>query len=308
MALHPDLSGNEDAVSGIKPDRQVAVTFDDLPAPQGGLEEMAYVTKRLLAELKTHGIPAVGFVNERKLYVPGEMDERTALLKMWLDAGQEIGNHTFSHPFIDRVSLAEYQEDVIRGETISRMLLKEEGLTLRYFRHPHLRTGPTPAYKKSLDAFLAGRGYTIAPVTIDNGDYIFAHIYRLAKQHGDRDTMKRVVTAYLAYMDGIFAFFEDLSMDVLGYEVPQVLLLHASLLNADHFDDLVRILKRRGYRFVTLEEALKDKAYGLPDGVAARGLSWLHRWAKEKGMKTAMEPDVPEPIMALFRAERRGDD
>jgi peptidoglycan/xylan/chitin deacetylase (PgdA/CDA1 family) len=236
------------------------------------------------------------------------MDARSALVSRWIDAGHEIGNHTFSHEWIDRISLADYQEDVIRGETILRMLLKEKGRTLRYFRHPHLRTGPTAEYKQGLDAFLAGRGYTIAPVTIDNGDYIFSYVYRRAKQRGDTAAMKGIVAAYLTYMEDIFAFFERLSTEVLGYEVSQVLLLHANMLNADHFDALAGMMKDRGYRFITLDEALIDGAYRLPDGVEKRGLSWLHRWARTKGMARSMEPDVPEFITTLFNAERGGKD
>src|ERR1700749_3860802 len=56
--------------------RQVAVTFDDLPAPQGELEDMRRITSALLASLKRNGVPVTGFVNERKLYRHGEVDER----------------------------------------------------------------------------------------------------------------------------------------------------------------------------------------------------------------------------------------
>ena len=77
--------------------REVAVTFDDLPAPQGDLEDMRRITSRLLESVRRNGVPAVGFVNEGKLYRRGEVDERTELLRAWLDAGMEVGNHTFSH-------------------------------------------------------------------------------------------------------------------------------------------------------------------------------------------------------------------
>jgi hypothetical protein len=42
-------------------------------------------------------VPAVGFVNERKLYKFGEADERINALHLWLDYGFELGNHTFNH-------------------------------------------------------------------------------------------------------------------------------------------------------------------------------------------------------------------
>jgi hypothetical protein len=105
-------------------------------------------------------------------------------------------------------------------------------------------------------------------------------------------------------MESIFSFFEKLSADALGYEVRQVLLLHANELNADHFEDLVSMMKRRGYSFVSLEEALKDEAYRLPDAQTTRGLSWIHRWMLAKGMKMRPEPREPEFITEMFNARR----
>ena len=285
--------------------RAVAITFDDLPATHGGYETMSDTTKRLLASITSNRVPAIGFVNEGKLFHRGEIDRRTELLQMWLDAGLELGNHTFSHVYIDQVPLSKYQEEVIRGETVTRMLLNRRGMRLRYFRHTQLRTGPTPEYKAALDRFLAERGYTTAPVTIDNQDFMFADIYSRAKARGDRETMKRVGAAYVPYMEQVFEFFERLSADFLGYEVKQVLLLHANELNADYFDDLVGMMRKRGYAFITLEEALKDKAYSLADAQATRGLSWIHRWMIAKGHRMRPEPGEPEFITALFRAGRQ---
>ena len=282
--------------------RQVAVTFDDLPAPQGELEDMRGITSRLLASLKRNGVPVVGFVNERKLYSRGEVDERTALLRAWLDAGEELGNHTFSHISLRRAPLAAYEEDIVRGETVTRMLLEERGMKLRYFRHPFLWTGETPEYKEGLAKFLAARGYTVAPVTIDNDDYIFADAYFRAKKRGDAETAKRVADAYVPYMEAVFDFFEKLSVETFGREVRHVLLLHANEINADRFDDLAAMMKRRGYAFVTLEEALKDPAYAEPDALYKSGVSWIHRWRASKGLPEKREPRSPKFVADLYAA------
>ena len=180
--------------------------------------------------------------------------------------------------------LAAVEQDLIRGETVTKQLLSQRGMKLRYFRHPVLLTGPDIETKKAFEKFLKERGYTIAPVTIDNQDFLFAQVYAIAKHRGDEKLMKRIADAYLPYMETMFDFFEKLSVDVLGYEVKQVLLLHANELNADHFDDLARMMRRRGYSFISLEEALKDKAYRLEDAQSSKGISWLHRWALAKGM------------------------
>ena len=295
------------AASAGQAKREVAVTFDDLPAVGGDLENLRSITERLVASFKRNGVPVVGFVNENKLYRAGEVDERIALLRAWADAGYELGNHTFSHINMTRAPLADYRDDIVRGETVTSMLMREKGLRLRYFRHPFLWTGVTPEYKRGLDEFLAARNYTVAPVSIDNNDYVFADVYRKAKARGDAATAKRVADAYVPYMEVMFDYFERLSTAVVGRDIKHILLVHANELNADRFDELAAMMKRRGYAFVTLEEALKDPAYKLPEAQVTGGMSWLHRWRIARGEKAAeREPPEPSWVAELFRAGRQG--
>ncbi|HEX2203920.1 MAG TPA: hypothetical protein VHG91_11505 [Longimicrobium sp.] len=92
-----------------------------------------------------------------------------------------------------------------------------------------------------------------------------------------------------------FAFSEDLSRRLLGRELAQVLMLHANALNADWLDELVALLRGRGYAFVPLETAMRDPAYALPDRYTGeRGLSWLQRWAITQGKEPGREPRAPE--------------
>lgn len=169
------------------PRRLVAVTFDDLPAAgrsrNYNADAIKAMTSKLLRTFASHRIPVVGFVNEKGLYQrTGEVDERIAVLQMWLDAGQELGNHTFSHPSFNTTPLSMYEEDVIRGETVTKMLLEKKGMKLRYFRYPFFFTGPTLETKQAFETFLAQRGYTNAPATIDNQDYLFADVYAKAME------------------------------------------------------------------------------------------------------------------------------
>lgn len=289
----------------VAQNRQVAVTFDDLPATGTmDLAQQRYVTDELLAKLKQERVPAIGFVTEFRVVRYGEIDERTELLKKWLDAGHELGNHTFSHAAIDASSFEEYTADLIRGETITRMLLDQKGKKLRYYRHTQLRTGPTEEYRQRLAAFLKNRGYTVAPVTIDNNDYIYTIVYSAAKKKGDKPLQDRIVNSYIEYMEGVFAHFERLSQDFLGREIRQTLLLHANEINADHFDKLAAMMRKRGYHFITLDAALRDEAYNLPEAQSRRGLSWLHRWMLAKGLEMNEEPLQPKFIDDLFRASR----
>jgi hypothetical protein len=113
----------------------------------------------------------------------------------------------------------------------------------------------------------------------------------------------RIAQAYLAYMQNIFGYFETLSVEVVGYEIRQVLLLHASSLNADYFADLVRMVRQRGYRFVSLDRALKDKAYRQPDTYSGEeGASWIHHWASTQDKPVTAEPEVQEFVQKKFAA------
>ena len=283
------------------PVREVAVTFDDLPATQGDYGLMKRITDSLLAKLGIEKVPAIGFVTEYRLADGQEKIRRTALLKQWLDNGHDLGNHSFSHVSIDRSTVKQYTDDVIRGETVVRQLLKDKGKQLVYYRHTQLRTGPTEEYRMQLASFLKNHGYTVAPVTVDNNDFLFTIAYSRAKQKGDAALQKRIVDTYIDYMESVFAHFEKLSRDFLGREIKQTLLLHANEINADHFDKLAAMLRKRGYRFITLDEALTDPAYKLPEAQSTRGLSWLHRWMLAKGLEMREEPLEPEWIRQLAR-------
>ena len=114
-----------------KLDRQVAVTIDDLPAGMADrlpASEITAMTTKLLTTLRDQKIPVVGFVNEKKLYKFGEVDERIKALQMWLDYGFELGNHTFSHLSLNRATLPAWEDDVIRGETVTKILLAQHNL------------------------------------------------------------------------------------------------------------------------------------------------------------------------------------
>lgn len=292
--------------------RSLAVTIDDLPAPPAGVVSnepaaLAAMTAKLLAALAEHRVPAVGFVNEGKLVVEGEGEAgvaaRTAVLRQWTDAGLELGNHTYSHRSLNRLPLEEFQADLIRGEPVTRGLLAEKGGTLRYFRHPFLQVGLELPKRRAFETFLAGKGYTIAPVTIDNDEYVFAFVYADALRRGDRALADRVADAYLAYMDGVFAFFEQVSQRLLGREPAQILLLHANALNADHFGALAQRIEKRGYRYATLEEVLRDPAYARADDyVGAWGISWLHHWEVTAGLPRSPSPDPPAWIQQAYDA------
>jgi hypothetical protein len=93
-------------------------------------------------------------------------------------------------------------------------------------------------------------------------------------------------------------YFEAQSIALLGYNLPQVLLMHANELNADCYGELLDAMRKRGYAFIDLESALKDPAYQRADAYTGKwGPSWIHRWAIGENKPKeffAGEPIVPQ--------------
>ncbi|MBS1811760.1 MAG: polysaccharide deacetylase family protein [Acidobacteria bacterium] len=293
-------------LSVVAQPRTMTITIDDLPFmvashPQY-LPNAQRVTKELLRVLRAHRVPAIGFVNEGQLQVAGEVDARIRLLQQWLDAGMTLGNHTYSHPDLNSVSIEQYQHDIVRGDVVLRRLLHPQQPL--YFRHPMTHTGDTQAKKDAIDAFLAARGYKITPHTIENYDFVYNVSYVRALRNKDVALQKKLRDSYLNYTLAVTEFAEKISLPIFGREIPQTLLIHANNLNADCLDEMLRRFEARGYRFVTLDEVMRDAAYQTKDtNVSRNGPTWLWRWMKSKGMNVSFrdDPEPPQWVMELYR-------
>ena len=288
------LIGTGDALSR---ERQVAITIDDLPRGEDrgphDLAALRAMTAKLLQPFREQKIPVIGFVNAGR--TPLEPRGLRELLDLWLDAGADLGNHSYSHPDLNELALDAYTADIVRGEEAIRAALKPRGKKLEFYRHPYLHTGPTAEIKKGLQGFLDQHGYRVAPVTLDDADYMFAAVYM------NPALRERARREYVPYMESVVEFFERRSVEVVGYELPQILLIHANQLNADLMPELLDMFRRRGYHFVSLSRALEDPAYRLPEEyVGKNGSSWIHRWSKTKGMPGKGEPDAPDWVMKAW--------
>jgi peptidoglycan/xylan/chitin deacetylase (PgdA/CDA1 family) len=283
-------------------ERRIAITIDDLPWATLGEQTpptLGEYHARLMTALAAGKAPVVGFVNEGKLVSGGKVDTtRVHLLRDWLAAGADLGNHTQDHGDLHAIGLADYESQILRGETFLRPLLEEKGREPKWFRHPYLRAGRTPADKAALAAFLDEHGYRIAPVTVDTSDWLWAAAYRKAIAAKDAATMAKLHAEYVPYMLAKVDYFEAQSIALLGYNLPQVLLMHANELNADCYPELLDGLRQRGYAFVDLDTALADPAYRRADAYTGKwGPSWIHRWAIGEGKPKeffAGEPRVPQ--------------
>jgi peptidoglycan/xylan/chitin deacetylase (PgdA/CDA1 family) len=291
-----------------KTERYVAITFDDLPVVcrcETNAERME-ITVKLLAIFEEYDMPVLGVVTERKLEKDGVVDpEEVALMQKWLEAGHELGNHGYSHKDINEISFDEYKKEIVLGERIIKPLAEKAGIPYRYFRHPYLSAGDNLQVRKDLDDFLKERNYEIAPNTITYQDYTFSGSYDRALHNGDTLLAQRIREAYLPYTLERWEAAEQQSRDLFGREIRQILMVHANRLNADAFGDIAKMMKGRGYRFITIEEALKDPAYSRLDTYDGHvGVTWLYRWAAEMGKKKSYgSTEVPEFVRNVRRQQ-----
>ena len=270
--------------------KRVCFSFDDLPVVSYGITDTIYQKKlinKLVRSLCDSNIPAIGFVNEGKLYENEVIDRfQVELLKDWVDNGLDLGNHTFSHPDYNSVAFKDYSEDILKGETITKKILGRKGKSIRYFRHPFLHMGTSKIKADSLSDFLLKKGYKVAPVTIDNDDYLFALAYKRAAVKKDTSLMTQIGQDYINYMEKKLNYFEKQANRLFGRDISQILLLHASSINSDDIDSLISTFKRNNYIFVNMDKAIEDKAYKTDITVFGKwGISWLDRWALSQGKK-----------------------
>jgi peptidoglycan/xylan/chitin deacetylase (PgdA/CDA1 family) len=286
-------------------DRQVAITVDDLPYATVGdratdasdSRRADSVNRAIVAVLVRRHVPTTGFVNQARAEGLGDTSG-VRILKRWTVGGLDLGNHSYSHPDFNQLSVDRFEDEIVRGEAAIRPLMEHASKPLRFFRFPFNHTGDTRDKHDSIAAFLARRGYRVATCTIENDDWVFNGAYVRLLARGDTTSAARVRTKYLAYTAAKMAYFASLSREVLGYEQPQVMLLHANDLNAAMIDSVLTLFEREHYRFVSLQAAQADPAYQIPDTVVTPdGPMWAYRWAQARHITVngALEPSTPEP-------------
>jgi peptidoglycan/xylan/chitin deacetylase (PgdA/CDA1 family) len=268
------------ALAGARAE-DVALTFDDLPT-LALTHSFAYAdvtTVRLLDGLARNHMPAIGFVNESKLE-GSDKPARIALLKSWLDAGMDLGNHGYSHLSLNRTPVSAYIADVERGAVVTSELLRERGKSERWFRYPYLETGLTAETRRIFETWLTAHGYRVAPVTIENADWMFALAYDDAVLRGDASRAAQIRQSYLDYTAKMAVWYRNAALVLFDRRPALVFLLHATRLNADSIDQLAAILQANDLQPVTLERAMKDQAYATADTyVGPDGDEWLSRWS-----------------------------
>ena len=244
---------------------EVAITVDDLsrPAFQGDDEPAAPVIEKLVTAFAAHHLPPVtGFLNGLQLR---QHPADRAAVERWLAAGNLLGNHTYSHLDLARVSLPEFYADLERNEPLLNRLqgVPRPGRDWRVFRFPYLQEGASQETREEVRQHLFAKGYRIAEVTVDFEDWQwFGTFERCAATHDERAVSALRARYRRAARDSLLEA-DRLSRNLFGRRIRQVLLLHAGTFSAEMIEDLLDEYEGMGVRFVSLDDALQDSAYHL---------------------------------------------
>ncbi len=250
-------------------EKKIAITIDDGPAIKAAeLEDWLRVAEELRESFEQSKTPVIMFINEHQLDVFGQREQRRKVLEKWLNAGFELGNHTYSHKKLRDTPIEDYFDDIIRGEKVTRPLVEGRGEELVWYRYPYLSSGRGEQATR-VEKFLARKKYRIAPVTVDYHDYSFSNNYSRFLRAGNQQGADRVYEGMSRALDVAFDRAEKNSQQFFGRQIKHVLLIHCNELNAKTLPKTLKRIRDRGYEFITLEEAMKDPAYatpGLPPG------------------------------------------
>jgi peptidoglycan/xylan/chitin deacetylase (PgdA/CDA1 family) len=261
--------------------QKVAITFDDLPLngdlPPGVTR--VDVTRNTLAVLQKRHMPAAyGFVNAKKL--EGNADAAEAL-KLWA-AAEPVGNHTYSHMDLNENPPEAFEHEIEQNEPALELLAAKDG-NWHWLRYPYLREGDTVEKRRAVRVYLLAHQYRVAQVTLDWEDYLWNSAYARCVAKNDATSIAWLRSSYLDIATQYLDLGREMAKLVYGHDINHVLLLHLGAFSSTILPDVFELMEKKGFRFVTLEEAESDPVYeGDPDAGSKYGGTLLEEWMDVK--------------------------
>jgi len=279
----------------------IAITIDDLPAAGGAPvgESRKDVSTRIIETLKKHHTGSVyGFVNGS---VTVNMSERAEVLKQWKDAGHKVGNHTFSHFDLGKVSATDYMRDIEKNE--STLIDYADTIhELKVFRYPFLSEGDTVDKRYAVRSYLAGRNYRIAQVSVDFYDWDWIDAYTRCVNKKQTKDLTKLKDLYLREAREQLLYSLRMKKMIYGpqKQFVYILLLHYSQATSIYLDDLLTAYEKQGAKWVTLDDAFNSKSYDEDTGfVDEDGEPYLIQAAKSRKLNTRSiyQPESQEKLL-----------
>lgn len=276
--------------------QKVAITFDDLPLngdlPPGVTR--VQIARDTIALLKArHLPPAYGFVNAKKL--EGDLDAAEAL-KVWA-ASEPFGNHTYAHLDLNANPAEAFEQEIDKNEPALELVAGKDS-NWHWLRYPFLREGDTVEKRRAVRAYLQAHGYRVAQVTLDWEDYLWNSAYARCSAKNDAQSVAWLKSSYLSTESSYLDLGRDLAQQVYGHDINHVLLLHLGAFSSTILPGALDLMQKKGFTFVTLEEAESDPVYlGDPDVGSKYGGTLLELWMEAKKIK--FPPVMEKPYKRL---------
>ena len=233
--------------------------------------------------------PVYGFVNG---FRTAQFPYQTKLLQEWIASGNPLGNHTWSHPSLDKSSAKSYIHNIAENEPVLEKV--DPTGDWHWFRYPYLEEGDTLAKRDEVREYLLGHHYKIAEVNLDFGDYMWNDAYARCAAKKDVTAISSLHDSYLATAGEYITYSRTLSQRLYGRDIPYVLLLHVGAFDAKMLPELIGLFRNRGFEFVSLPQAESDPAYSVDPKVAYPGgglLMELLASTRKVDMPNATQPE-----------------
>jgi len=252
------------AAAVLDPHPVIALTFDDLPAagalPQG--DTRVRIVTALAAELKANHLEGTyGMVNG--VGMQNNPDAQQAL-HIWLDAGMNIGSHTWSHISLAANTAEAFEQNIEQNEPVLAEYAQVRDW--RWLRYPYLSEGDTLEKRRAVQGYLRQHGYRVAQVTLSFQDYAWNDAYVRCSAKQDQAAIEWLRQSYLDSAAEYIRLGREQQRIALGHEIPDVMLLHGMAFTTRMLPELIELLQKQGFRFAALAEVEQNPAYaGEPD-------------------------------------------
>ncbi len=251
------------------------------------------VVQSILSTLKREGMPPVyGFVNGFRV---AQYPYQIHILQAWHAAGEPLGNHTWSHPELDKSTALQYERNIARNEAVLRRV--DPAGDWHWFRYPFLEEGDTVAKREEVRGWLRAHGYRVAEVSTDFQDYLWNEPYARCAAKGDESAIRTLHDTYLSTAETNINAYRKLAQELYGHDVPYVLLMHVGAFDARMLPELIALFRSRGFTFVTLQQAMADPIYKDDPKVPTPGGTTFNEMVAT--VRNAGGPDVQEPDAML---------
>jgi peptidoglycan/xylan/chitin deacetylase (PgdA/CDA1 family) len=280
--------------------QEMAITFDDLPThgplPPGVTR--LQVASSIVGTLNAEKLPPTyGFINAKKVQADSKTED---VLRVWRKSGQMLGNHTWSHPDINRLSAEAFEAEISENEPMLRKYMG--GDEWHWFRYPFLHEGDTVEKRRAVRTWLKAHGYRIAQVDMDFEDYLWNDPYARCMAKNDQQAIAKLHDSYLATAKAYTGAFRKASAMVYGRDVKYILLLHIGAFDAKMLPELLAQYRAEGFHFISLAEAETDPTYeDDPDVGNDGGGALLEQMMEKKHLPFPLNSKPYKELNAMCR-------